>query len=112
MRFEVVAYVGEHAGRRALEAIDRLLLIADGEDSTLRSALDGTRIGARCELLRQRLYDLPLRRARILCLIDQDVIEAAVELVEYPRRGIATLQETRGAGDEIVVIERGARAYF
>ena len=83
---ERLADVGEHVRRRALEAVDRLLLVADREQRARHLA----RAGAGEELLRQRADHLPLHRAGILRLVDQDVVEAAVELVEHPldrRRG-------------------------
>ena len=56
------------------------------------------------EFLRQRLDDLPLRRARVLRFVDKDMIDAAVELVENPGGGRLLVQEPRGARDEIVEV--------
>ena len=41
---------------------------------------------AREEFLRQALHDIPLLRAGVLRLVDQDMVDAAVELVEHPGR--------------------------
>ena len=64
-----------------------------------------------CEkLILQRRDQIPLRRAGILAFVDQDVIEAAIELVEHPRRGLRALQQCLRMGDQIVEIERAGRA--
>src|SRR5207237_8150701 len=62
------------------------------------------------ESLGQRGNDLPLRRTCVLRLIDQDVIDAAVELVQHPggRRCIA--QERAGAMDEVIEVVSAASA--
>ena len=77
---ERLARRGEHGGRRTLKAVDRLLLVADGEQ--------GARLVARAaageELLRQRTDHVPLHGARVLRLVDEDVVEAAVELEQHP----------------------------
>ena len=62
------------------------------------------------EFLGQRPHDLPLFGAGILRLVDQDVVEPAVELVEYPSRCFPLLQEREAFGDQIVVVEHAASA--
>ena len=46
--------------------------------------------------------------ARVLRLVDQDVVDAAVELEEHPRGRLAVRQQVDGLGDQIVEVERGA----
>ena len=83
----------------ALEAEDRLLRITDGED------------GARCpatgfaaaEFLAEAGNDVPLIGARILCLVDQDVVDPAIEPVEHELRHPA-LQQFARQGDQVVII--------
>ena len=77
---EALAHFGKHARHRALEAVDRLLLVADGKERAHAFALPQP--GE--ELARQRLYDLPLLAARVLRLVDEDVVDAAVELEQHP----------------------------
>src|SRR6059058_5122155 len=82
----------------ALEREDRLLLVADGEDR----AGGRTRAGPNEKLAGQRLDDPTLPRARVLCLVDQHVIDAEVELVVDPRRFDA-LEERKRAIDQVVI---------
>ncbi len=51
---------------------------------------------------------MPLLAARILRLVDEDVVDAAVELEQHPVRPLLLVQQAHGLGDEIVVVERGA----
>ena len=60
------------------------------------------------EFLRQRADHVPLHRAGVLRLVDQDVVEPAVELVEHPLHRCRGAQQVGGAGDEVVEVERGA----
>ena len=53
--------------------------------------------GAGEELRRDRLDHPPLRRARVLRLVDQDVVEAAVEPPEHPGRGAGSRRAARSA---------------
>ena len=100
---ELVAGRGEHRRRGALEAVDRLLLVADRKQRArlVAGAVPGE------ELLGQRADDMPLHRARVLRLVHQDVIETAVELVEHPFDGARRPQQARGLADQIVEVERG-----
>ena len=43
-------------------------------------------------------------RVRVLRLVHEDVVDAAVELVEEPA-GVAPLQEVEGLGDQVVEVE-------
>src|SRR5207237_611190 len=66
------------AGRiGALEAEDRLLAVADREDR----ALDLARALADEEFLGECRHHLPLLGIGVLSLVDQDVVDAAIELV-------------------------------
>ena len=87
-----------------LEAVDRLLLVADDEEG----AVAGMRPDAGQELLGQLLDDRPLARARVLRLVDQDVLEPLVELVEHPVAPAGGLQEADGVLDQVVEVEEGA----
>ena len=46
----------------------------------------------------------------VLRLIDQDVVDAAVELVEHPLRDALAPHQIAGLQNEIVVVEDGALA--
>ena len=61
------------------------------------------------ELLGQRLDHLPLARAGVLRLVDEDVVEAAVELVVDPARGVGAGEQRHGLDDEVLEIEDAAR---
>ena len=87
---------------RPLHAHDRLLLVADHEQRAARRA----RAAADEELGRERLDDRPLRRARVLALVDQQMIDLLVELVLHPGHRIRRLEEVAGALDQIVVVQR------
>ena len=88
----------------ALEAVDRLLLVADDEQRAHLAA----RAGVAEELRRQRLDDLPLLGARVLRLVDEDVVDAAVELEHHPRRELLPAEQEDALGNQILVVERGA----
>ena len=51
--------------------------------------------------------DVPLPRARVLRLVDQHVIDAAVQLVMHPAGGNA-IQHRKRLVDQIVIIEQAA----
>ena len=76
----------------ALEAVDRLLGVADREDRARAFA----RAFADEELLGQGLDHLPLLRVGVLGLVDQDMVEAAVQLEQHPGgRAVALEQVAR-----------------
>ena len=112
---ETFADPAEHHGIGALEAEDRLLDVADGEHGARRAgqtvfgrrALDA---GAGEKLPRDRLDQAPLLRAGILRLVDQDMVDAAVHLVEHPFRRRLAGQQVLCHQDQIVEIENGAPA--
>ena len=90
----------------ALERIDRLLAIADGEHGALcvPRRLTGK------ELLGQRVCDAPLLRRGVLDFVQQQVIETAVQLVEHPGRARIDQQVGRAA-DQVIVIQQ-ARCFL
>ena len=88
-------WLPERVGIGALEAEDRLLLVADREQRARTHPLARALAGK--ELLRQLVDDAPLLRAGVLRFVDQDVVEPAVELVEHPGRGMALFQQRNGA---------------
>ena len=90
--------------RCALKREDRLLLVADGEDCA-RHAAAGS--GAGREILGDVRDDLPLPRARVLRLVDQDMIDTLIELVVNPSRGGAP-QHVERLVDQVVIVEQAA----
>ena len=99
---------GQRTGVGALEAEDRLLLVADRKEGARR----GAGAFAREELFRQRRDHRPLRGAGVLRLVDQQVVEAAVELVEHPRCDACTGEQTAADGDLIAVVEHGIALFL
>ena len=102
-RLERRAHALEHQRGRALEREDRLLVVADDEEG----AIGATRTGTGGEVGGETLEDLPLRLAGVLRLVDQHVVDAAVELVQDPA-GIGAAQQLERAVDEIVEVEQAA----
>ena len=99
--------VGEELIRiGSLEAEDGLFDVADGEHGAvdLPGALSGEELGG------QRADDLPLLGTGVLGLVDQHVVDAAVELVQHPRRVAFLLQQPHGMEDQVVVVEQRAGA--
>ena len=94
----------EFARHGTLKREDRLLLIANRKDRALDAV---ARACAGGELGRQTIDDVPLSRASVLCLIDQNMIDAAVELEMNPaRRHVG--QHVIGLVDQVIVIEQAA----
>ena len=89
----------------ALEGIDGLLPVADDKDRPLDLAHAKT--GG--EFLRKTLDHPPLRRAGVLCLIDKDVVDAAIQPVKHPGGDIPVREQFRASPDQIVEIEPAAR---
>ena len=73
----------QQLGPRALEGVDRLLLVADHEHVALEQALGGL-AGSGEELLGQGADDFPLLGSGVLGFVNEDMINPAVELVEHP----------------------------
>ena len=111
-RAHVVEHRAEPHAHRAeggrvgpLETVDRLLLVADHEDGAQRLA--GAE--AREELRRYRLDHPPLRGAGVLRLVDEDVVEPAVEPPEHPGRGLGTREQRAGPVNEVVEVHQAER---
>ncbi len=98
---EGAAFLTQPFGPGALEGIDRLFLVADGEDGA-------TGFFAGIELAGQGADDGPLFGGGVLGLVDQDVIDPAVQLVQHPGGGAAFGQQGGGAGDQIGEVQRPA----
>ena len=107
--FDLAAELETAFGKRrrlgALERVDRLLLVTDGENGAGDAV---ARPETREELGRQRLDDGPLLRARVLRLVDQDVVDAAIELVVHPGAGVLARKQSAGADNKVVEIEKAA----
>ena len=91
----------ERARLDALEAVDRLFGIAHREEraSALFRALAGE------EIRRQRPDDRPLAGIGVLRLVDQHVIDPAVQLVEHPESRRLVFDQPLHARDQVVVVE-------
>ncbi len=105
---EVAAHLRKGFRRRVLEREDRLLVVADRED---RAPQRAARARASGELGDEALDDVPLLRAGVLRLVDQQMVDAEVELVVHPGRFDA-VEHVAGVGDQIVVVEQAARGPF
>jgi hypothetical protein len=91
----------------ALKGIDRLLPVTHHEQGPRLAAVAAF---AREELARQRLHDLPLHGAGVLRLVDEQVLDAAIELEQHPG-GIRLLaQEFSRPDDEVFEVIGSARA--
>ena len=78
---EMAAHAVELVGVGALKTVDGLLEIADHEQCPVPPL---GLAGAGEELGGQRLDDLPLAGVGVLRLVDQEVIDVAVQLVAHP----------------------------
>src|SRR5579885_1191896 len=105
--FEIVPHGGKFARRGILKRIDRLLLVADGKNR----ASAKMRSGAGGEFSHKPPHDLPLLMTRVLRLVDQEMIDAEIELVVHPG-GIDIGEEVERLVDQIVVIEKAAARFF
>jgi hypothetical protein len=77
---EVTAHFGKFLRRRILKRIDRLFFVSHREHGAPRVA----RAGASGEFGGKTAHDLPLLAAGILRLVDQEMIDAEIELVVHP----------------------------
>ena len=96
-----LGFLTQPLGAGALEGVDRLLFVADGEDGPVG-------FFAREELPGQGAHDGPLLGGGVLGLVDQDVVDAAVQLVEHPGGGRARGQQVDGLGHQIGEVQRPA----
>ena len=67
-----------------LEREDRLFFVTNGKDRPVVMAFAAQPSSPDKELFGQGADDVPLVRRRILRLIDQHMVNAAVELIEHP----------------------------
>ncbi len=100
---EEIAHLPEDLGFGALEAVDRLLLVADREHRA-QPARPGAVAGR--EFGGQGAQDRPIFKIRVLRLVDQKMLDRGIELVEHEGRGGPHQQSARRR-DQIVEIERG-----
>ncbi len=94
----------EFVRRGALKRKDRLLLVADREDGAhdaVARALAGGEFGNDVG------DDLPLPRAGILRLVDQHMVDAAIELVVHPA-GRDAGKHVQRLVDQVVIVEQAA----
>ena len=70
---------------RALKAVDRLLFVAHDKNGTRAIR---ARAFTCCDFGGERFDDIPLRRAGVLCLVDEDVVNPAIEAVEHPSESV------------------------
>ena len=101
---EVPPLVGEFVRRRALKRKDRLFFVADRED---RAGDAVARAFARGEFGNDVRDNVPLPGTGVLRLVDQHMIDAAVELVMHPAGGHA-IQHLQRLVDQIVIVEQAA----
>ena len=90
----------------SLEGVDRLLLVADYEEGARRIAVGAE---AARKLPGEAGDHLPLFRAGVLGLVDQDVIDPPVDLEEHPFGQRLVLQQFAGAVDQIVEVQPSPR---
>ena len=105
-RLEFPAHLIEHMRRCALKRVDRLFLVADGEEG----ANPVTLALARREILGDLPQDLPLLGRGVLRLVDENVVDSRVELIENPGR-IGAGEQNERALDEIIEIKQTAHRF-
>ena len=104
---EIVPHLGKFLRRGVLERIDRLFLVADRENGANHVA----RAGAGGKFGDQSSDDLPLFAAGILRFVDQEMIDAEIELVVNPG-GVRAGEKCQRLIDQIVVIEQATPRLF
>src|SRR6056300_2101706 len=99
---EIAPHPVKSIGISPLERINRLLLVADHEQS---SGYIGPCAFTAGESLHQAFDHVPLGGAGVLGLIDKDMINAPVKAEQYPLGHGRIGQKVTGAQDQIVKIE-------
>ncbi len=104
---KVSPHLVEFLRRGILERIDRLLLVADRENRA------GAEMNARArgEFRDQSPDDLPLLVAGVLRFVDQQMIDAEIELVMHPGR-IDIGEERQRLVDQVVIIDEAAALFL
>ena len=97
----------EDARLGAAEAVDALLRIADDEDAGRRPA---ARAAARAGVAREPgVQGVPLQRARVLELVDEEMADARVEPLLNPARELVVAQDRQRAALEVGHVGIAAR---
>ena len=104
---DVAAHRVEGTRLRTLEGEDRLLLVADREEGAMHVALSRA-VG---EFMRDGFQNVPLIGRGVLRLVDENMVDAAVELVQHPAR-IGALEQAARRHDQVAEIEQAARFLF
>ena len=104
---EMVAHLREPFRRGSLETEYRLLFVSDGEHGPVQGSSGAF---ARREFLGEPADDVPLDRTDVLRLVNQDVVDAAVQPVQHPARGFGIGKQRAGFQDEVVEIQQRRRA--
>ncbi len=97
----LVAFLREAFRPCALKRVDRLLFIAHGKERATPHAGAFTGKKIRCE----RLDDRPLHRACVLRFVNENMVDALIELVVNPGAGRIPIEQIGGALDQVVEIE-------
>ena len=110
-RLKITALALKAARVSALKAEDGLFFIANGKYcarpcfATRQTGIVKKRIG-------QCGDDPPLRRAGILRLIDQNMVETIIDFEQYPLRRAMAAQHAVGHRHQIVIIEHAAAVFL
>ena len=102
----MLAHAGEGARIRALKAVDRLLAVADRE----HGAQPAGRVVADKKFRGEDRDDFPLLGIGVLRLVNQDVVEPAIELEQHPGRDAVVPQQVERGQHQIVVVELRVQA--
>ena len=100
--FELKLHPVEFTRISPLKGIDRLFLIPNNKDRAQRIC---ARTLARCEFLGQLPDHIPLRWARILRLVHQDMVDPAVDPIQHPSRDTLVRQQCARLANQIVKIQ-------
>ena len=104
---EMLPHDRELFGRRALKSVNRLLFVADREDSPVDIP---SRARSCRELFRKPTDDFPLHRAYVLRFVDKDVVYAAVETIKHPVRYSGIGQQGQSLQNQVVEVQHCVRA--
>ena len=103
--FECRAFAVQLFGVRALERVDRLLLVAHDEEGAIHLV---TRPGAGVKFICQPFDHVPLPGRGVLRLVDKDMVDAAVDAEQHPSSHGLVGQQSAGFEDQIVKVEPAA----